>query len=57
MGSRSTTPPGSPKFLFNAPNQADAWKSFYTRALDFLEALDIDPSVEEQGKRDGGRSK
>ena len=26
-------------------------KSFYTRVLDFLEALDIDPNVEDQGKR------
>ena len=29
----------------------DAWKSFYTRVLDFLEALDIDPDVEDQGKK------
>ena len=29
----------------------DAWKSFYTRALNFLEALDIDPNVEDQGKK------
>ena len=40
-----------PKFLFNSHNQADAWKSFYTRGLDFLEALNIDPDVEDQGKK------
>ena len=41
----------APKFSFNTPNEVDAWKSFYTQALDFLEALDIDPNVEDQGKR------
>ena len=52
MGSRSTTPWWeAPKFSFNLPNQANAWKSFYTRVLDFLEALDIDPDVEDQGKK------
>ena len=52
MGSGSTTPHWEdPKFSFNSPNQADAWKSFYTTALDFLEALDIDPDVEVQGKK------
>ena len=52
MGSRSTNPCwGVPKFSFNSPNQADAWKSFYARALDFLEVLDIDPDVEDQGKK------
>ena len=53
MASRSSAPSWeAPKFSFNAPNQADAWKSFYTWALDFLEALDIDPDVEDQGKKD-----
>ena len=52
MASRSSAPHWeAPKFSFNTPNQADAWKSFYTRVLDFLEALDIDPNVEDQGKR------
>ena len=52
MASRSSAPHWeAPKFSFNTPNQADAWKSFYTRALDFLEALDIDPDVEDQGKK------
>ena len=31
------------KFSFDVPNQATEWKKFYTRAIDFLEALDIDP--------------
>ena len=52
MGSRYATPQWeAPKFSFNSPNHADAWKSFYTRAHDFLEALDIDPDVEDQGKK------
>ena len=41
----------APKFSFNSPKQADAWESFYTRALDFIEALDINPDVEDQGKK------
>ena len=52
MTSRSSAPHWeAPKFSFNAPIQADVWKSFYTRVLEFLEALDIDPNVEDQGKR------
>ena len=52
MASRSSAPHWeAPRFLFNAPNQVDVWKSFYTWVLDFLEVLDIDPNVEDQGKR------
>ena len=40
----------APKFSFNSPNQAAEWQAFYTRALDFLEALDIDPEVADQNK-------
>ena len=36
--------------MFSAPNQAEEWKVFYTRALDFLQALDINPDVEDQNK-------
>ena len=51
MSSRFTTPHWeAPKFLFSVPNQAEEWKVFYTRALDFFEALDIDPDVEDQNK-------
>ena len=58
MASRSSAPCWeAPKFLFNTPYQVDAWKSFYTRVLDFLEALDIDPNVEDQGKRGCGQIK
>ena len=52
MAPRSTIPYWkAPKFSFNTPNQAEEWKYFYTRVLDFLEALDIDPDVEGQGKK------
>ena len=27
-------------FHFNSPNQSEDWKAFYTRALDYLDALD-----------------
>ena len=51
MASRSSTPHSeAPKVSFNAPNQAEEWKAFYTRVLDFLEALDIYPDEEDQGK-------
>ena len=33
----------APKFSFNTEDQAAAWRNFYTRALDYLETLDIDP--------------
>ena len=41
----------APKFSFNSPNQAAEWQAFYTWALDFLEALDIDPEAADQNKR------
>ena len=41
----------APKFSINTPNQAEEWTSFYTMALDFLQVLDIDPDVEDQGKK------
>ena len=51
MASRSTAHHWeAPKFSFNSPNQAAEWQAFYTRALDFLEALDIDPEVADQNK-------
>ena len=42
---------GTPIFFFNSQNQAENWKLFYTRALDFLEALEINPDEEDQGKK------
>ena len=51
MASRPTTPHWeAPKFLFPAANQDEGWKVFYTRALDFLGALDNDPDEEDQNK-------
>ena len=32
----------APTFQFNSPNQSEDWKAFYTRALDYLDALDIE---------------
>ena len=40
----------APKFSCNAPNQAEELKLFYTHAVDFLKALDIDPEEEDQPK-------
>ena len=31
----------APKFNFNSPHQLEDWKVFYTRVLDYLEALNI----------------
>ena len=51
MASRSTAHHWeAPKFSFNSPNQVAEWQTFYTRALDFLVALDIDPEVADQNK-------
>ena len=41
----------APKFSFNKENQAAEWKQFYIRAIDYLEALDIDPDKEDETKR------
>ena len=32
----------APTFHFNSPNQSEDWSTFYTRALDYLDALDIE---------------
>ena len=45
----------APKFSFNSPNQAAEWQTFYTRALDFLEALDIE--VKGRSPRSTSRSR
>ena len=41
-----------PKFSFNVHNQAEQWKLFYTRAVNFLKALDIIPDEEDQTNRE-----
>ena len=30
-------------FHFNSPTQSEDWRTFYTRALDYLDALEIEP--------------
>ena len=35
----------APTFHFNSPNQSEDWSVFYTRALDYLDTLDIEPEV------------
>ena len=32
----------APTFHFNSPNQSEDWSAFYTRALDYLDTLDIE---------------
>ena len=36
--------------MFNAPDQIQEWKNFYTRVLDFLENLNIDPERQDETK-------
>ena len=33
----------APTFHFNSPNQSEDWATFYTRALNYLDVLDIEP--------------
>ena len=40
----------APQFSFNTPDQMQEWKIFYTRVLDFLEILDIDPEKQDETK-------
>ena len=42
MASHPNTCWETPKFNFNSPHQSEDWKDFFTRALDYLEALNID---------------
>ena len=32
----------APTFHFNSANQSEDWRAFYTRALDYLDTLDIE---------------
>ena len=41
----------APTFSFNMEGQPAAWKEFYTRVIDYLETIDIDPEQEDQHKR------
>ena len=38
----------APTFHFNSPNQSEDWSVFYTRALDYLDALDIELETDDQ---------
>ena len=50
MAQSNTTRWEAPKFSFNTEDQAAAWREFYTRALDYLETLDIDTEAEDINK-------
>ena len=39
------------QFTFNAEDQAAEWQIFYIKAIDYLEALDIDPDQEDDTRR------
>ena len=41
----------APTFSFNMEDQPAAWKEFYTRVINYLETIDIDPEQEDQHKR------
>ena len=51
MAHSSTPQWEAPKFSFNAEDQASAWREVYTRAIDYLETLDIDPEREDENKK------
>ena len=41
----------APQFSFNSPQQTQEWKNIYTRVLDYLETLDIDPEAQDDARR------
>ena len=51
MAQNNTSRWEAPKFSFNTEDQAAARREFYTRALDYLETLDIDTEAEDNNKR------
>ena len=51
MAQNNTSRWEAPKFSFNMEDQASQWKKFYTRAIDYLETLDIYPEQEDQHKK------
>ena len=46
----------APSFSFDTADQPTTWRDFYTRAIDYVEAIGIDPEEEYQQKRDGNKS-
>ena len=51
MAQNNTTRWEPSKFSFDMQDQAAECKKFYTRAIDYLETLDIDPEQEDQHKK------
>ena len=51
MAQSNTSRWEAPKFSFTAEDQASAWREFYTRAIDYLETLNIDPEIEDENKK------
>ena len=51
MAQSNTSQWEAPKFSFNTEDQATAWREFYTRAIDYLETLDIDTEAEDEHKK------
>ena len=51
MAQNNTSKWEAPKFSFDIKDQASEWKKFYTRAIDYLETLDIDPEQEDQDRK------
>ena len=41
----------APTFHFNSPNQSEDWSIFYTRVLDYLDALNIEPEVADESHK------
>ena len=57
MAHRNTPCWEAPKFSFYTEDQASAWRQFYTRAIDYLETLEIDPEREDEIKKGGKQIK
>ena len=51
MANSNTPTWEAPKFSFNTDDKAAEWRQFYIKAIDYLEALDIDPDQEDETKR------
>ena len=51
MAQSNTSQWKAPKFSFDTEDQVSAWRKLYTRAIDYLETLDINPEREEKNKK------
>ena len=54
-GTNNTSHSEAPKLSFCTANQTEELKTFYVRALTYLETLDINIDAPEQTKKDGNR--